>query len=306
DEPFGDLLCIPAYALAKKAREQLTVVLTGDGADEILFGYLHQKVSFLRNKYQKYFKSKSLNGVLSAMTSCVPTGLFNLFFNYPDKFKWREKIKLSQTINSADNFGTFYENFTSCFTKEDKANLYSKEFRSKSDRMKISREIQNDFDGFSGFTSMSQLSLLDLQYWIPFSVIYRLDKLNMANAVETRSPFLDYRVVEFALNLEDRGKYCNNRSKVILRDAIGKMYPRRLQEAGKQAFYMPITHQHKNIFMKTIKDTLTEDNIRKRNLFDYKYIEDLLKFANTESMLVNRQLFCLTMLELWFQEYMDK
>src|SRR4030067_1881244 len=104
----------------------------------------------------------------------------------------------------------------------------------------LAEEYQNEIQKGDDFSFYSRLSLLDLKYWIPFSVIYRLDKMNMAHAVETRSPFLDYRVVEYALNLPDEWKLNKNRDKEVLRCLIERLYPPALREMGQQAFYMPM------------------------------------------------------------------
>lgn len=305
DEPFGDLLCIPAYLLACAAKQKLTVVLTGDGADEIFTGYFHQKIMNIWRKWNFLFATPGINEILSRCTKAIPASILNVFFDYPDQLKVREKLKLSQALKDCAAFGTFYDGITSCFTQEDKYKLYATSFVSGLPAISMSEEYTRDMRASEGIPFYSRLSVLDLKYWLPFSLIYRLDKLNMAKAVETRSPFLDYRVVEMVLSLSDKGKLNRRRNKEILRGLIERLYPPHLREKGKQAFYMPVTSQYRQKFFEWVSDLLTERTIEQRGLFQWPYIKQLLGQFNTQSMLINRQLISLAMLELWFRTFYD-
>ncbi len=306
DEPFGDLLCLPAFLLARKAKEKLTVVLTGDGADEILNGYFHQRLMIIRQRYESIFKIKGVNEFLSDSLKIIPTVLLNMLFDYPDNLGPREKLKLSQSLSACPKFGSFYDSVTSCFTALDKAELYAQPFLNKIQRHEtLADEYQQEMQNHSGFSFYSRLSLLDLKYWIPFSVLYRLDKMNMAHAVETRSPFLDFHVVENALNLPDDLKISKSRNKEILRSLIERLYPPSYREKGKQAFYMPIISQYEERFREWASDLLTHKTVECRGFFKWAYIENLFKLSKRGSMLANRQLTALAMLELWFRVFID-
>jgi asparagine synthase (glutamine-hydrolysing) len=306
DEPFGDLLCIPSYILARKAKEKLTVILTGDGADEILNGYFHQKIMRSWNHWKPFISMRGMNRVLSSTAKLMPASVLNVFFDYPDRLGKRERIKLAQTLSKCRSFGAFYEGITSCISQEDKLRLYLPSLTAQLSGRSLNEEFDQTIEAFQEYPFLSRLSLLDLKYWIPFSVLFRLDKLNMAHAVEVRSPFLDYRIVEMALNLSDEGKLNKNRNKEILRALIERLYPPPLREKGKQAFYMPLPYQFRQKFFSWINDLLNKGSIERRGLFQWIYVKELLdSFKIQESMLVNRQLMTLAMLELWFRVFMD-
>ena len=146
---------------------------------------------------------------------------------------------------------------------------------------------------------------MDLKHWLPFSVLFRLDKLNMAHAVETRSPFLDYRVVERALSLPPEAKFNKTRNKEILRAVIDRRFPPDLREKGKQAFYMPLTSPHKSRYRAWIDDLLNEGAVRRRGLFQWPYVAELLRLSQQGGMLAHRQLTALAMLESWFRVFLD-
>jgi asparagine synthase (glutamine-hydrolysing) len=306
DEPFGDMLCLPAFLLARKAKEKLTVVLTGDGADEILNGYFHQKLMILREKYKVILKTPGIGAIFAGISKNIPSSLLNRFFDYPDQLGPRELLKLSHSLAGCSAFGAFYDGITSCFTAQDKARLYTPSFSAKlRDYDTMAENYQREIRQESEFSFYSKLSLLDLKYWIPFSVLYRLDKMNMAHAVETRSPFLDYRVVEYALNLPEHWKLNKNRNKEVLRSLIERLYPPSLREKGKQAFYMPITSSYKQRYNEWITALLTPKVVEARGFFQWSYIDNLFQLVYTGSMLATRQLTALAMMELWFKVFID-
>ena len=129
--------------------------------------------------------------------------------------------------------------------------------------------------------------------------------MNMAHAVETRSPFLDYRVVQFALNLPDEAKINRKRNKEVLRCLIERQYPPQLREKGKQAFYMPLTSHYKDRYWLWITTLLTRESVSQRGLFNWSYIESLFLMFKSGSMLASRQLTSLAMLEQWFKVFID-
>jgi asparagine synthase (glutamine-hydrolysing) len=307
DEPFGDLLSIPAYLLAKKAKEKLTVILTGDGGDEICNGYLHQKIMYLRYRYGGWLRSPACARSVSRLLAGTPAAVLNMLFDYPDRMGSEEKKKLVYAAGNSHALGGFYEGLTSCFTQQDKRGLYQPSLSEALSSVEaLDRVYEGDLQRWGEFPFLSRLSLLDLKYWIPFSVVYRLDKMNMAHAVETRSPFLDYRLVECALNLPPAAKLDLFENKKVIRRMIEKLYPPELREKGKQAFYMPLIDEYRKAFFSLATKYLDPAIIRKRGFLNPAYVQGLLDRFDQRSMLINRQLVSLIVLEIWFQVFVDK
>ncbi|MBW1712922.1 MAG: hypothetical protein JRJ59_07230, partial [Deltaproteobacteria bacterium] len=305
DEPLGDLLGLPAYLLARKAKEKLTVVLTGDGADEILNGYFHQRLMVKRQNSDAFLAAPGAAAFLSQAVKAVPAPLLNLFFDYPDRLGPREKLKLSQAVAKSPAFGSFYEGVTSCFSAQDKAQLCGPDLLDQARSRPLADEFQAEMDSLADFSLLARLSLMDIKYHLPFSLIGRLDKLNMAHAVETRSPFLDFRVVEMALNLADEGKLNPRRNKEVLRRLIEELYPPQFRERTKQAFYMPLIGSYLDRFRQWTADLLSPESIAGRGLFRWPYVARQFDLSRRGSMLASRQLTALAMLELWHRVFVD-
>lgn len=306
DEPLGDLICIPSFLLAQEAKKALTVVLTGDGGDEIFCGYLHQKVCLLWNRLQPLLAISPLRRLVGMVVKHIPTALLNRLFDYPDHLNARERDKLIQVIHNSGDFGSFYEHFTSCFTATDKASLLLPEFAARIQGPSLETEYQTFIDHAGDFPFLSRLSLMDLKYWLPYSLVFRLDKLNMAHAVETRSPLLDYRVVEMALNVPPDAKMAGGENKILLRKIFSRLYPADFAQSKKQAFYIPVTERNKRRFNDWIVSMVNKESVAQRGLFSWSHVNGLLGQLSEGSMLVNRQLTALAMLELWFRVFEDE
>ncbi|MEW6264269.1 MAG: asparagine synthase (glutamine-hydrolyzing) [Thermodesulfobacteriota bacterium] len=303
DEPLGDLIVLPQYILARQAKKQLTVVLTGDGADETLGGYFHQKVMTKWLSISGGLKRPGVSSLLGKMVSLIPPSLLDLAFDYPDRLGPRERSKLVEALTSSRRFGTFYQAFTACFTVRDKDRLFTPEFKKLAAGEPLADEFDRELSAPEGFSFLARLSLMDLKYWLPFILIYRLDKLNMAHAIENRSPYLDYRLVEMALNLDDSAKLNSKRSKEILRQVNEKIYPPDLRVKGKQAFYMPFLAKHREGFRTWAGKLINRETVIQRGYFHWPPISDLYLASARGSMLANRQLVALAMLEEWHRQY---
>lgn len=297
DEPFGDLLALPSYVLAREAKKKFSVVLTGDGADEIFAGYIHQKVMLSWQQHQYLFK-RPLNTLFSTTTQMIPPKILNHFFDYPSELQKSEKNKIVHALKHSYDFGKFYDALTTSFNEFERHSLTG-----FNPEQSFAEEIKHQMEGFEqdGFSFLSQLGMLDLHHWIPFSLINRLDKLNMAHAVENRSPFLDYRVVEFALNLCDEGKFHAKKNKIILREAYKKIKAPSLPDNKKQAFYMPLTADLKSTLLQYCENYLTENNLNDVGIVNGSVVKNLMQeFQHPQSsMLINRKIVSLLTLAMW-------
>ncbi|MBF0349327.1 MAG: asparagine synthase C-terminal domain-containing protein, partial [Magnetococcales bacterium] len=300
DEPLGDMIVLPAFLLARAAKKHVTVVLTGDGADEILAGYLHQRVMILRQRHEGWLKRPGVAKGLSLLLEHTPVSWLNRAFDYPDRFGTREREKLVEVAVNSGDWAYCYEALTSCFTSMDKLALYTPEFARVSAAEPLAEIYRQQLAEADGFSFLSRLSLLDLRWWIPIIVLYRLDKMAMAHAVETRSPFLDYRVVEAALNLPDNLKLSSREGKEILFRMQRRLLPKPLTMRRKQAFYMPFLERHKAAYQGWVAEMVSRKRVEQRGFFRWQAVAQMQRHATAGSMLANRQLVSLAQLEHWF------
>jgi len=248
DEPFADSSAIPTYYVSKMARDHVTVVLSGDGGDELFAGY---------NWYdwmlkQHYFKGQP--GVLKKMISLLSGGI-------PVDFKGKHFL---QSL-ALDEFDTFYDR-TALFTREELKELLKTEFPSD-----FNNTYRDKYYGY-GDTVIQRLTRTDFEYYLPDDILTKVDRSSMANSLEARVPLLDHKICEFAFSLNDNLKIRHNQRKYLLKQVARKWLPADFNFTRKQGFSIPQSEWLKSRYHDRILDLLPHDNFLNKS-----YIRRLLK-----------------------------
>ncbi len=228
DEPFGDSSALSTYLVCRMARETVTMVLTGDGGDEVLSGYtIHQGEKFtqkyqkgpllLRNRLPSFFKlaGKVLPGTLGTIAERTNKVLAASNLDFIDRLEQKQsgldKDLRKRLLNLQNG------NFVSAAAVIDDMLLPVK----------------------------SLYNFGKLNYWLtknslPDDILCKVDRVSMANSLETRLPFLDYRLVEFLASVSMEVKLKGYTRKHILRETLGKELPHKLMKASKKGFSVPL------------------------------------------------------------------
>ena len=215
DEPFGDYSSFPSFKVCKLAKKNVTVVLSGDGGDEIFggypiynTGYILEKVAKLP-KFSRLLLLKFLNGIKKKDSKIE---------------KVAEVIRLSLTKKEE-----FYsELFVDARYKPDIYKDWS------TNKLRNALELsKNDLsEAFRIYDLLSNT--------LPDNFLVKVDRTSMANSIEVRSPFLDYRFIEYAQKIPNSLKVGFNSNKILMRDIIKDIVPRQIIERNKMGFTPPI------------------------------------------------------------------
>jgi asparagine synthase (glutamine-hydrolysing) len=277
DEPFADSSAIPTMLVSKMARAHVTMTLSGDGGDELFMGYgAYKWAERMNNPFVKALGS--LPGKI------LSSGVF------PDKYK------------RAGNL--FYSG---------KHNLESHIF-SQEQYLFSQKEIQ-EFTTLSGFdfspeiasvhrklSAREQQALFDLKYYLKDDLLVKVDRASMKYSLETRVPLLDYRIVEFALNLDEQIKIKNGTLKYFLKEVLYDYVPKNLLERPKQGFSIPLSQWMKKELKYLVSDHLNTTVVKRFGLVDPKKVQELIKrFEQGENYLYNR-LWCLVILHKFLEK----
>ncbi|MBN1899542.1 MAG: asparagine synthase (glutamine-hydrolyzing) [Spirochaetes bacterium] len=300
DEPLGDAIIIPMYMLSRFARKKVKVVLTGEGADEIFSGYIHHFALYYGTKANRFMPGP-LKKIFFYILKNTPVKLLNHFFPYPAFLGESGKQKLLQYFQKIDDIQNSYFSLTTLFSPEEKKQLYSQDFQDERLPSGIDKNIRS-------IHQMDDVPLYDIKHWMADNILFKQDRTSMAVSLESRVPYLDHRIVEFMMSLSLDEKIKAFTSKAFLRKVSGKVLPRQISQRPKKAFYIPIDKIFGKQFYSLLKDTLSKQNIVKRNIFNYTGIKSVLDEFNKSSkeVLYTKQLMALFILELWFQNYVDK
>ncbi len=285
DEPFGDAANFPVFLMSQFAKKYVTVVLTGEGGDELFGGYRRYMVEKVR-----------------------PNFLFlNLFFGN-DLFKksvdflpkLRKAKKLINSFSIKDDLER-YASWIGFFSKDMQKDLLSQTL--KEDPFKT---YQKYFLQYRGKDWVDKIMYLDQKIILPDGYLEKVDKASMAWAIETRAPILDYRFVELANSIPSKYKIKGFNGKVIFKEAMKEFLPQQILHKKKHGFAVPTNAWFRDKLKNYLFEVIFDLKTKSRGYFNYDYIEKIYKLYQTKSRFLDSQLWLLLNFELWCRRFLDQ
>jgi len=254
DEPFGDSSALAMMLVSKSAKEYVDVAIGGDGGDELFLGY--DRYFFVQKFYERFVKLPEI---------VRKTAAFAFEKSPNDKLN-----KLAYPVRHLS-----YENFYSVISTAVKPweieKVFNKEF--------IGDKKYSFFDLVNYHIkeeNISSLSRLDFQTYLPNDIMTKVDRASMKYTLEARSPFLDYRLIEFAYKIPQNIKLQNG-SKGILKELLSHYLPSDIINEKKRGFYVPLKIWFRNELKELLLDKINSLDER----FNKKYLLEL--FAKHQS-----------------------
>ena len=275
-EPFMDSSAIPSYYISQEAKKHVSVILNGDGADELFGGY-RRYVPFANN-WPKYFK------YISILSSMIPKSNIKMSnYNYLSRLL---------TLSNKDGLDQYLSSTTDIF--ED---IYRFGVANLDKRMEEEiREIDS-----MGFSGLSKNLVLDSKFLLANDLLKKMDIATMSHSLEARSPFLSKYILEWAPKLPDHEKIKKTKTKFLLRDLSKKYLLNNVHSMPKRGFEVPLSRWVENDLKDNIYDRLNSSNAYSTNYVDPKFIKSLLN--NPSSYPKEKRskiLWSLYSLEVWY------
>jgi asparagine synthase (glutamine-hydrolysing) len=301
DEPVADPAIIAAYLVCNKARETVTVLLSGVGGDEVFAGYRKHYAHAWSQFYRKLpeivrrpFESAVLN--LPSMRGTAAKGMVRLL----------KKMARSGSLRPRDAF------ITNCtyLDETQKAQLLTAEFAEcavNSDALRRHREY---FEEVEEADFLNQMLYLDLKaFMVSLNLTYN-DKMGMASSLEVRVPFLDRELMEFVAwnvrpSLKIKG-FLMPQTKYIFRTAMKPLLPREVLQQPKAGFGVPVDYWLANDLREMVDDLLSEQTLKNRGYFNASAVRALVEEHRSGAQDWSMQVWQLLTFELWLQEFVDK
>lgn len=283
DEPHSNLSAVPLYFLAKLAREHVTVVLSGEGADELFGGYEWYYTSNTMKKYHRipFF----IRYVIRKFSFIIPNYKIKDFLVRGGKSV--EELFIGQAFIMDDN----------------KANSLLKEKYKREDSVfDISRKFYNDVKGKDDETKKQYL---DIKQWLPNDILLKADKMSMAHSIELRVPFLDKEVMSLAGKLPTSLRVNEHQSKYALRTAANQVIPSEWANRQKAGFMVPFREFIKEEkYFNIIKKEFETDYVNE--FFDKKAIINLLEDHFSGVSQNARMIYTIYTFLIWYKEFFIK
>jgi asparagine synthase (glutamine-hydrolysing) len=283
DEPSADAGAVPAYFLAQMTRKHVTVVLTGEGADELFAGYLTYKA----DRYNELFRKvpAALRRAALACAMCLPVS------NDKISFEYKLKRFLEGSLLSPQRAHVFWNG---TFSESEKRQFFPWADESPMEAM---------LDHAANGGGLRNYLDFDQRYYLPDDILYKVDRMTMAHSVESRPPFLDSRIVDFAASLPDHFKLRGSTSKLVLRRLMNGKLPPSVLARPKVGFDIPIHDWFRGVLRPLLLDTLSEDAVRSSNLFDWPALERLLQQHLERKTNIGYHLWGLLVLFIWMRRW---
>lgn len=295
DEPLGDFSNFPTYLVSKTARERVTVVLSGDGGDEIFGGYEHyiaQKVA----KFVDFPLFRPFHKLMAQTTHLFsPSELKKGFVNRIKRFS-------EGLHNSPVNRHFRWMLFLAAYQKK---KLYAPGFldRSYLDPLTKREPFSGFFDHCRDFDGINKDLYLDFKTYMVDNILVKVDRMSMATSLEARVPLLDYKMVEFAFSLPARYKLDGKTTKWFFKKAMEGILPDEIIYRQKEGFSIPI----KNWLKKDLKDLmleyLSEKRIKEAGFFNHGYVQKMVDEHLKNKQNHAHRLWALILFNLWRERF---
>jgi asparagine synthase (glutamine-hydrolysing) len=288
DEPISNPASIPLYFMSQAAKKKMTVVLTGNGGDELFAGYRQHKVLSMVNKFYnvapKLFSNSISRSLATAINYTVPKNTkLKKYSSFASKFiKTLHDPTLSYTTLQYNNF-----------SPDDKDKLLRHAYKTNTQIISSSFATTHHI--------LNKLLLIDLKMLLPENYLMVDDKINMANSVESRVPFLDHKLVEFASTLLPKYKLHNLTPKYILKKAMKPLLPKEVITRKKYGFTPPLT-QWINTSLKSEAQSLLLDNKEIGKHFNTNFLKNILEDASSKHY---NKILPLLMFSHWHKTFIE-
>lgn len=283
DEPFADISQIPTYLVAKFARADVTVALSGDGGDEMLGGYTrHRMVPRLWNRMK--FIPAPLRRALANGIDALSAEQWERLFRYREQ-AGQPMAKLAGVLRQ-DNPMDIYDFLLSANPGGDQLVLQGVTPPSSS------RDI-------SGFGLAEQLMFKDTLTYLPDDILVKVDRAAMAVSLEARAPLLDKRIAEYVWTLPADVKIRNGQGKWLLRQVLKKYVPEALFDRPKRGFTPPVDQWLRGSLKDWANDLLNPDALRRDGVLDAAAVQKLWQSHLSGTVNAGTQLWTVLMFQAW-------
>lgn len=294
DELLGDPACVPTFLLSKEIAKHVKVVLSGEGADELFWGYdtyryekSWQRISGLRNTFSRFPAFQTL--VSSWETSArVPAGM----------------TRLGKLLSASYNLGA--SRWTSVFADHTLQRLMTSNVQQG--QMDYLEEMEARIAGLKEQMGTYAGSLSgDLLYWLTDDLLMKVDRMTMAHSVEARAPYLDPCLIQKAIALPDRHKISGKFGKVILRNLVETYFPgdvgKLLAWRPKHGLEVPVNAWLRNQLREVVEDRLSPGKLSKSGLIDPAFVLRLKKnfYATNADTSLRRKMWMLLCFQSWYE-----
>jgi asparagine synthase (glutamine-hydrolysing) len=289
EEPFADSSAILNYLICMEAKRFVTVGLSGIGGDEIFGGY-PRYIGIMVDRYYQRLPGFIRLG-LSGLSDFIP------------QTRDSQNIggRLSRFIrlgNGTEN--DRYINWISYFDSDMKSRLLNQKVKTNRYYIHYSYLDDKEINDFA-----DKVTYLDINTYLPDDLLIMADKMSMVHSFELRVPLCDHKLIEFCANIPFSIKLKGLKLKSLFKKTVGDILPKKIINKKKQGFMVPLADWLKDDLSDFVKDILNETALKKRGIFNSRYVTEMLSLHFQGERVLTHQIWALLIFELWARHYLD-
>jgi asparagine synthase (glutamine-hydrolysing) len=286
DEPFADQAALPTMLLSGFARRDVTVVLTGEGADEVFGGYSNYRKRVREERLMRWLAHPA--SPLPALAKVLPVAV--------RKDRWLRSL--------TEPLARRYRTIPNVFDVLLHPALFTPQFlAATSGSPDVGTLAAAAFEEANSAHYLDRLLHVDTKLWLPDDLLTKVDRATMTHSLEARVPYLDHRFVEFCARLDPSLKIRGTTHKHILKRVAERYLPRDIVHRGKQGFVMPLTEWLAGRLSGELDEHLGDGGLARRGLFRDGALARLLAEHRRGHRNHAGRLWALLILERWFRRY---
>lgn len=297
DEPFSDSSQIPSFLISHLAKEHVKVVLTGDGGDEVFGGY------------NRYLAVEGLWKSMQGLPLSLRKNIASIISIFPEE-RLNCMAKHLPILNKYSNFGEKLKKAGGAIQQDTVSDLYnyfsSQWYDSAVMKSPVKDLLIHDAflsKEFLDFDNAQKMMLVDSLTYLPGDILTKVDRASMANSLETRAPFLDRDIVEFAWQIPQKFKISKGQGKWIMRQQLFKRVPETIFDRPKMGFGVPIGNWLKGELRDWADSLINASRINAEGVFDATIVQEKWNEHLSGKRNWENQLWTILMFQAWKDEY---
>jgi asparagine synthase (glutamine-hydrolysing) len=297
DKPIRSASSVALYHVAKLARDHVKVVLTGEGSDELFAGYARYWATLFNMRWGPCYERCLPKWVREA---CIRHTLWK----WPLPLSVKKKLSHTFINHSQRPEEIVFDNFHAIFPQRVHRDLFSEEF------YQGVRDVDPYQDSVRLYTQRGSSSDLDRLLYTDqktylVELLMKQDRMSMAASIESRVPFLDHQMVEFAARVPNHLKLHRGSEKYLVKRAMCELVPTSILTREKMGFPVPIRQWLQEGFQSVFRASLLSDRARDRQIFNTRFVEQLLRDNDAGHRDHTDALWAILNFEMWARMFLD-
>jgi len=294
DEPFADPSFVPTYFVSKLARSKVTVALSGDGGDENFAGYSKYVVDQAENKIRRLLPSSVWRGIGGPAAQ--------VFRNFSSVYS-SKAASLMESM-SRDPASAFF--LTNAFFRQNVWDyLVDGNFHTKTGGYDPSELTRKHYSNADTDDHLQKILYTDIKTYLPGDILVKVDRMSMANSLETRAPLLDYRVVEYAAGISSGLKLKGTEKKYILKKSSEAVLPEEILYRKKMGFSVPLAAWLRGEIRSIFESMVLDKDAFVNEVFQPGRLREIWHSHLEGRQDYSQELWSVLAFELWAKRYLQ-